>query len=42
MMREYNAMEFYRQEYECSNQKNYTFQNIVGRSELYQKKSRRA
>lgn len=38
MMREYNAMEFYRQEYESSNQKNYTFQNIVGRSELYQKK----
>ena len=38
MMKEYNAMEFYRQEYESSDRKNYTFQNIVGSSERYQRK----
>ena len=38
MLREYNAMEFYRQEYESSDRKNYTFQNIVGSSERFQRK----
>jgi transcriptional regulator with PAS, ATPase and Fis domain len=38
MLREYNAMEFYRQEYECSDRKNYTFQNIVGTSKCFQRK----
>ncbi len=36
----YNTMEFYREEYENSNQKNYTFKNIVGRSQQYQGKIR--
>ncbi len=38
MMKVYNAMEFYREEYESSDRKNYTFQNIVGSSARYRDK----
>lgn len=38
MMKIYNTMEFYRGEYQSSDRKNYTFQNIVGSSEQFRGK----